>query len=999
MSQRFPAIRSKLRYGRLAAVLMLLAMVLASVAPTGVGAGVNAQGLRDVGAPQANQPDKITRPDGARPGIYYIDYGGNPLDPNLYPIDGGIRFYGWNVLNPADGVYNWTDLDNLLATRKAKGLGVGIMLTTYDGSDAGDIRSTPNFVIKQPNAVLPATYKNSASDTNDANQPHYNNYWKKPGYNSNFDLSSHTTGWNLSGSASIVNNAPADPDNLATGYAAMLGGADSATGFIYHSGERIPAMPPGISPAKTVYITARIGIVTTDPNPNDHLTMELYESATKKIGTTTFDINNLSHANNTWKDYEFDVSSIAPEKTIYVRFSVNNDASNATTFYVDNVTLNVRHLIPNYWPDTDAQRTYYKAYNKFVKALGDRYKDNDELQFVAIGAGVYGENQPTQGESYPNYNFDHVVEKYGNLTGDDWVQYVNQLASDYATAFSAGDGSGPARHILTQFAPTYKSSSERQKTTDYAQSIGVGLSNNFLPIDWTQSYRPNNDGFYDPIRRYWNSVPIAFESYTPDLCNPVALYWGLIGGVEKHVDYLRMDSTLFRNSDGSLTANAPYINMWRPYIGKSAQDAPKAWTVMREHRNPTLSNCRPGGLYYQKTGASGGTYPQLGNYNYYMTQVDSITGGKTVPETNDKGTDSRYAKDPTNGAAWPDAGLGNCPTTNTYRTDLFGANYPCFSKPYNPDLPPLVGQDSSYYSYNNIRNWTGAGKEAYVVRRTDQATDNPFMFFKVDDGYMKGDGAKFYRATITVKYFDIGKDSFSVKYDSTTGEKIAGTVTKTGTKQYKTVSFTVNDAKFANRLTGGADFYLDSRDPATDAKDGNEWVHMVEVERLSENSEPATNTPTPTVTVTPSVTPSPTPSTGMVTGMAFHDANGNNRLDAGEPGVAGAEIVLVNSDTNVEAYTTTSGADGSYQFAAVQPGQYTLKEKTAPPGYNKSAYEIMFLVQANVTTSLGTNFPHTLAPVTVTPTPTATATPSVTPKPEDQRRIFLPVMMQQIEMQ
>ncbi len=149
MSQRFPAIRSKLRYGRLAAVLMLLAMVLASVAPTGVGAGVNAQGLRDVGAPQANQPDKITRPDGARPGIYYIDYGGNPLDPNLYPIDGGIRFYGWNVLNPADGVYNWTDLDNLLATRKAKGLGVGIMLTTYDGSDAGDIRSTPNFVIKQ----------------------------------------------------------------------------------------------------------------------------------------------------------------------------------------------------------------------------------------------------------------------------------------------------------------------------------------------------------------------------------------------------------------------------------------------------------------------------------------------------------------------------------------------------------------------------------------------------------------------------------------------------------------------------------------------------------------------------------------------------------------------------------------------------------------------------------------------------------------------------------
>ncbi len=232
-----------------------------------------------------------------------------------------------------------------------------------------------------------------------------------------------------------------------------------------------------------------------------------------------------------------------------------------------------------------------------------------------------------------------------------------------------------------------------------------------------------------------------------------------------------------------------------------------------------------------------------------------------MAETNDKGADSRYARDPFTGNAMPEAGLGNCPS-NGYDVTLFGANYPCNYQPYNPDLPVLVGQDlSDYRDFYTISGWTGEGKEAWIVRRTDQNADaaknNPYMFFQIDNGYI--DGSLTYPVAITVQYFDIGADKWQLKYDSASGEKVAvapdgkNYIQKTGTKQLKSVTFTISDGQFAGRLTGGADFYLDSRAP-DGTLDGNEWVHMVDVARAGSAPGP-TRTPTPTATATATPVP------------------------------------------------------------------------------------------------------------------------------------------------
>ena len=735
------------------------------------------------------------------------------------------------------------------------------MITTYDGIPAGDIRSTPDYVIETPGAVIPVNIQDTAL-------PDYVPTWplkRTYTYNANFDALDHNLGWTMTGSAAIVDNPPIDPERSAAGWAAKLGGVNNAIGSLYHFDQRFPAMPPDLAGTVTAHIAVRVYISTTDPDPNDHLLLELWDPNNKRIGDVYLDVTNKSHPNKTWHDYNFDISSIAHKRIARVAFKVITDSANPTTFYVDNVSPLVRHLVPYYhgknWTATKSS-PYFDAYRVFIQALGDHLWDNPDMQFVAIGTGVFAENQPVE----DHYNY--VMTDLG-MTSAIWTDYVNEVTTTYVNAFSSEPDLGLRKQLLLQYAPVFLSASERREQTDFAVTMNVGLSANLLMADYVGAYRPNGTGAYDPIYKWQQQVPIAFEAYATDLCSPVLTYWAVVGSLDKHVDYLRTADGLLRNAEGEATANVPVFAWAQRYVGRGAEETPSAWVVMREHRNPMQSSCRGDGVWYLHTDmmqddysiahGTGAANPELGNFDFLLQQVDNIAGGRTVAETNDKGSDSRFARDPVTGMPMPEAGLGNCPP-NGYSEAIFGADYPCNYQPYNPDLPPLVGQNSTdYRDFYNVRDWTGEGKEAWIVRRTDQnanpAKNNPFMFFQFDDTFI--DGSQTYSVALTVKYFDIGTDQWQLKYDSVSGEKAAvapdgkNYIQKTGTKNLREVTFNIPDGKFAGRLTGGADFYLDSRS-AGGGLDGNEWVHMVDV--AWRNSAPRP-TPTPTFTSTPAATP------------------------------------------------------------------------------------------------------------------------------------------------
>lgn len=74
---------------------------------------------------------------------------------------------------------------------------------------------------------------------------------------------------------------------------------------------------------------------------------------------------------------------------------------------------------------------------------------------------------------------------------------------------------------------------------------------------------------------------------------------------------------------------------------------------------------------------------------------------------------------------------------------------------------------------------------------------------------------------------------------------------------------------------------------------------------------------------------------GTITGLKFDDANGNGVQDAGEAGVAGVTINLFAASGGALVATTTTGADGTFGFADVNPGDYQVAE-VVPDGFEQT---------------------------------------------------------------
>ncbi len=416
--------------------------------------------------------------------------------------------------------------------------------------------------------------------------------------------------------------------------------------------------------------------------------------------------------------------------------------------------------IPNY------MSSYFQnRYRLLIMRLGERYKNDPRVEFIAIGTGIYGETRAAADSADLN------VLRNAGLTSETWIDYANKVALWHYQAFSDSNGR-LLKPLLQQTAATTFAPWERREISNYALSLGIGVSLNLMYPDGEGVVYLGNAGcpmcgWYDYPLLYWNVIPTAWEAYEHQTCTPELIWWGVYNVLNKHPVYLRVAARMVRTNTGApRTENVAPFKWAAKYMGVTAKNAPSAWVALREHRDPwiplTCLNVNTAAPHQK---------PQWGNYGFFMDQRDDLPGGRTVPETNDK------------------------------RVKRMGNN----SNPYNPLLPP--------------------GKEGWAVRRTDEATGNPYMFFDVDSAYLKG----IQSVTIKVTYWDYGTDTWSLYYRNSKGRVVRGyTVQKRNTRQWKTVSITLTGVKFNNSLpagTGGADFYISSNN------DGDEWIHFVEVIR------------------------------------------------------------------------------------------------------------------------------------------------------------------------
>jgi hypothetical protein len=90
--------------------------------------------------------------------------------------------------------------------------------------------------------------------------------------------------------------------------------------------------------------------------------------------------------------------------------------------------------------------------------------------------------------------------------------------------------------------------------------------------------------------------------------------------------------------------------------------------------------------------------------------------------------------------------------------------------------------------------------------------------------------------------------------------------------------------------------------------------------------------------------------TGSIGDRVWLDTNGNGNQDAGEAGINGVTVQLLNSAGTVLATTTTSG-DGNYTFSNLAPGTYTVKvvSSTLPAG-STPTFDLDGIATANTAT-------------------------------------------------
>lgn len=622
-------------------------------------------------------------------------------------------------------------------------------------------------------------------------------------------------------------------------------------------------------------------------------------------------------------------------------------------------------VFPRYWSNE-----YLDAYRRFVLAMGQMYNDDPRLEFVALGIGRDGENYPV------DYANSDVKQKFFQEIRNDlatknlfcepectdplsvWIAVVKRFIDDYHQAF-------PDKVIFVQLAGSIFSSlddksREKQEILDYVQSLNeqrgaaIGQSVNNMYPNWLWAYMPKQTGFFDHLPAHGydyahgtqkgnlnHSYPVAMEGYYKWVgCEKeeghsygnIQVYWSLLSALSKHPDYLRMYNDFFVewNDETNRTGGPNWdarrediihlIDKWTKFLGRTPATAPGVWVALREHKGPWFQ-CQGRGPTNPPQRQSPG-YPDYGDYSYWLYHDFTKTGGRTVPET---AFPAIYWWEGTKSAV-----------------DFMGDPYSIYfnDNPYNADLPKR--------------------KETWAIRRTDEGTGNPYMFFNIDDAYI-GPANPASAVTITVTYVDMGTDTFSLYYQAAGGDwqgkkaplhalyevQVDDTlrpititpgiteVPKEGTKQIRQAVFVVNDADFRDGIRQNSDLYISSNN------DGDEWVHMVYVTKGEPTPEPTPTpwpSPTPTATPTPlptqTPTPTPTPSTATIQGRVFFDANQNGTPDAGEPGVAGATVRLLRAGQLVGQPVVTDET-GTFSFTDLTPGYYILLEED-PPAYRST---------------------------------------------------------------
>lgn len=109
----------------------------------------------------------------------------------------------------------------------------------------------------------------------------------------------------------------------------------------------------------------------------------------------------------------------------------------------------------------------------------------------------------------------------------------------------------------------------------------------------------------------------------------------------------------------------------------------------------------------------------------------------------------------------------------------------------------------TYYANTSVPH----NDESYEALRTDSASGNNYIYFGVDDRFIKGGSNQI---QIKVTYLDNNSSQWWLEYDAADGNiyKPSNKIQNSKDNKWKTVTFYINDAAFLNRQREGMDFSI-----------------------------------------------------------------------------------------------------------------------------------------------------------------------------------------------
>ncbi|MEH1770963.1 MAG: beta-galactosidase [Nostoc sp.] len=118
-----------------------------------------------------------------------------------------------------------------------------------------------------------------------------------------------------------------------------------------------------------------------------------------------------------------------------------------------------------------------------------------------------------------------------------------------------------------------------------------------------------------------------------------------------------------------------------------------------------------------------------------------------------------------------------------------------------------VAPDGNTVATNLVTLPVQYNKISYEARRTDHQNGSDYIYFGVDDKFIKG-GTN--NIQIKVTYLDNNSASWGIQYNAANGNsyKKSSLVSNTNNNQWKTATFAISDAAFINRQNGNMDFRI-----------------------------------------------------------------------------------------------------------------------------------------------------------------------------------------------